>query len=95
MDTAHAQMEAILTACSRMSNSKTGALIVITGQQDLKVYEDTGEIIDAVLSTRLIENIFFKNSPLHDGAMIISGNRIVAAGAILPVSKNPNIPRHL
>jgi uncharacterized protein (TIGR00159 family) len=93
MDTAHAQMEAILTACSRMSNSKTGALIVITGQQDLKVYEDTGEIIDAVLSTRLIENIFFKNTPLHDGALIIKGSRITAAACILPVTKRIDLPK--
>jgi uncharacterized protein (TIGR00159 family) len=86
-------MDAILNACAHMSASKTGALIVITGQQDLKVYEDSGEIIDAVLSTRLIENIFFKNTPLHDGALIIKGSRITAAACILPVSKRVDLPK--
>jgi uncharacterized protein (TIGR00159 family) len=79
MHNSRAQMDAILNACAHMSASKTGALIVITGQQDLKVYEDSGEMIDAVLSTRLIENIFFKNTPLHDGAVIIRDCRIVSA----------------
>ena len=92
MHTSRAQMDAILNACSHMSATKTGALIVITGQQDLKVYEDSGEIIDAVLSTRLIENIFFKNTPLHDGAIVIDNNRIVAAKCILPVTQS-NVPK--
>ena len=93
MHTSRAQMDAILNACTHMSATKTGALIVITGQQDLKVYEDSGEIIDAVLSTRLIENIFFKNTPLHDGALIIKGSRITAAACILPVSKRVDLPK--
>ena len=93
MHTSRAQMDAILNACAHMSASKTGALIVITGQQDLKVYEDSGEMIDAVLSTRLIENIFFKNTPLHDGALIIKGSRITAAACILPVSKRVDLPQ--
>ena len=93
MHNSRAQMDAILNACTHMSTSKTGALIVITGQQDLKVYEDSGEIIDAVLSTRLIENIFFKNTPLHDGALIINGSRITAAACILPVSKRIDLPK--
>ena len=93
MHNSRAQMDAILSACAHMSASKTGALIVITGQQDLKVYEDTGEILDAVLSTRLIENIFFKNTPLHDGALIIKGSRITAAACILPVSKRVDMPK--
>ena len=93
MHNSRAQMDAILNACAHMSASKTGALIVITGQQDLKVYEDSGEMIDAVLSTRLIENIFFKNTPLHDGAFIIKGSRITAAACILPVSKRVDLPK--
>jgi uncharacterized protein (TIGR00159 family) len=93
MHNSRAQMDAILNACAHMSASKTGALIVITGQQDLKVYEDSGEMIDAVLSTRLIENIFFKNTPLHDGALIIKGSRITAAACILPVSKRVDLPK--
>ena len=85
----------LVLACRNMSRTKTGALIVIERDNSLKEYVDSGEQIRADINTRLIENIFFKNSPLHDGAMIIVGGKIVAAGAILPVSKNPNIPRHL
>ena len=85
----------LVLACRNMSRTKTGALIVIERDNSLKEYIDSGEQISADLNTRLIENIFFKNSPLHDGAMIIVDGKIVAAGAILPVSKNPNIPRHL
>lgn len=61
----------------------------------LAIYEQTGDIINADVNPRLIENIFFKNSPLHDGAMIISDNRIRAAGCILPVSHNLDIPKSL
>lgn len=85
----------VVLACRNMSRSKTGALIVIGRRNSLQEYVDTGDVIDADINTRLIENIFFKNSPLHDGAMVIVDGRIVAAGAILPVSKNPDIPRHL
>jgi len=81
----------IVQACMHMSEEKTGALIVITHQHELLDIIDTGEKIQALISDQLIENIFFKNSPLHDGAMIISNNKIVAAGCILPVSKNRNI----
>ena len=58
-------------------------------------YEKTGDIIDADINMRLIENIFFKNSPLHDGALIIAKGRMVSAGCILPVSHNMNIPKQL
>ena len=85
----------LVLACRNMSRTKTGALIVIERENLLSEYIESGEQLRADINTRLIENIFFKNSPLHDGAMIIANNRIVAAGAILPVSKNPNIPRHL
>src|SRR5690606_40334941 len=61
----------------------------------MRLYEKSREIINADVSSRLIENIFFKNSPLHDGAMIIVGKKIKAAGCILPISQNPNIPNHL
>ncbi|MBR5827658.1 MAG: diadenylate cyclase CdaA [Paludibacteraceae bacterium] len=87
------QANAIITACKNMSASKTGALIIIQQQQELTAYEETGEIIDAILSTRLIENIFFKNTPLHDGALIISNGRITSAGCILPVSKRTDLPK--
>lgn len=85
----------IVYACMSMSKSKTGALIVIAQQIPLENYEKTGDIIDANINNRLIENIFFKNSPLHDGAMIIENGRIAAAGCILPVSHDENIPRSL
>lgn len=85
----------IVYACMSMSKSKTGALIVIAQQMPLENYEKTGDIIDANINNRLIENIFFKNSPLHDGAMIIENGRIAAAGCILPVSHDDDIPRSL
>ncbi|MDE5900489.1 MAG: diadenylate cyclase CdaA [Muribaculaceae bacterium] len=85
----------IVYACMNMARSRTGALIVIEQVMNLDSYEKTGDMIDANINTRLIENIFFKNSPLHDGAMIIADNRIKAAGCILPVSHDSNIPRSL
>ena len=85
----------IVFACMNMAKEKVGALIVIQEDIQLGLYEQTGEIINADISTRLIENLFFTNSPLHDGAMIIVGKKIRAAGCILPVSQNPNIPKHL
>ena len=78
-----------------MSRSRVGALIVIERSIPLDDIVDTGDIIDARINQRLIENIFFKNSPLHDGAMILSKKRIKAAGCILPVSHNQDIPKHL
>lgn len=88
-------LTAIVLACMNMSKSNTGALIAIQGDIHLGLYEQTGEIVNAEISSRLIENIFFKNSPLHDGAMIVVGDKIKAAGCILPISQNPNIPTHL
>ena len=87
------QIAAVANACEHMSASKTGALIVITNQQELKTFADTGEIIDATLSMRLVENIFFKNTPLHDGALIIRNGRVWAAACILPVSKRTDLPK--
>ena len=88
-------LQPIVDACREMGEQKVGALIIIKQSNDLGIVEESGIAIDAKVSTALIENVFFKNAPLHDGAMIIVGGQIVAAGAILPVSKNPNIPRHL
>ena len=85
----------VVYACMNMSRTKTGALIVIRQSIPLDNYEKTGDIIDAEINSRLIENIFFKNSPLHDGAMIIDGNRIMSAGCILPVSHDTDIPRSM
>lgn len=85
----------IVYACMSMAKSKTGALIVIEQSIPLDNYEKTGDIIDASINARLIENIFFKNSPLHDGAMIVAKGRIVSAGCILPVSHDSDVPRSL
>src|SRR5690554_6534827 len=85
----------IVLACMNLAKTNTGALIAIQGDIHMGLYEQTGEIINADVSSRLIENVFFKNSPLHDGAMIIVGKKIKAAGCILPISQNPNIPTHL
>lgn len=85
----------VVRACMSMSAQKVGALIVYERYIGLGDIEKTGEIIDAEIKQRLIENIFFKNSPLHDGAMIISHHRIASAGCILPVSHDEDIPRNL
>lgn len=85
----------IVMSCMSMSKKKIGALIVIQRATPLDDIIATGEIIDASVSQRLIENLFFKNSPLHDGAMIIVNQRIRAAGCILPVSHNLDIPKEL
>ncbi len=85
-------IDAITRACRNMSERNTGALILITRKSSLDMYAETGDMIDAQLSSRLIENIFFKNSPLHDGAMIIENNRIKATRCTLPISENPHLP---
>lgn len=85
----------IVWACEQMSKNKVGALIIIENGMSLNDIAKSGEAIDAIISSQLIQNIFFKNSPLHDGAMIISRNRIEAAGCILPVSHDMNIPKEL
>lgn len=85
----------IVQACMSMAKSKTGALIVIENNTSLNNFIETGDRIDAQVNTRLIENIFFKNSPLHDGALIVVNNRLAAAACILPVSHNNDIPKSL
>ena len=85
----------VVRACMSMSAQKVGALIVYERYIGLGDIEKTGEMIDAEIRQRLIENIFFKNSPLHDGAMVISHHRIASAGCILPVSHDEDIPRNL
>lgn len=85
----------VVRSCMNLSKSKTGALIVVKQEMPLENYEKTGDIIDASINSRLIENIFFKNSPLHDGAMIIAEGRIKSVGCILPVSHDQSIPRSL
>lgn len=94
-DSRRQEIMSVVYACMSMSKSKTGALIVFQRKVPLADYEKTGDVIQADVNTRLIENIFFKNSPLHDGAMIIADNRIASVGCILPVSHDMNIPKNL
>lgn len=92
---AHSRIMAVVYACMSMSKSKTGALIVFQRKMPLTDYIKTGDPLDARINVRLIENIFFKNSPLHDGAMIVVRDRIMAAGCILPVSHDMDVPKEL
>ncbi len=85
----------IVMACMNMSKKKVGALIVIQRMTPLDDISATGERIDAAVNQRLIENIFFKNSPLHDGALVVVGQQLRAAGCILPVSHDLSIPKDL
>lgn len=85
-------LDELTHACKRMSEKKTGALIVLAKSSSLEFIIETGDRIDAIISRRLIENIFFKNAPLHDGAMVIAEDKIIAARCTLPISENPHIP---
>ncbi len=93
------EMDAMITqtvrACEIMSEEKVGALIVFAREQHLNEYYKTGTQIDALVSEQLLRNIFFHNSPLHDGAVIIKDGRIAFAGCVMPLSKNPNMPKEL
>ncbi len=85
----------IVLACRNLAKSSTGSLIVVTRTNNLDFYSHSGEHINSIINSRLIEAIFFKNSPLHDGALIISGRSLKAAACILPVSKNQSIPKRM
>lgn len=85
----------ISAAAGNMSLTKTGALMVIERETKLGEIAGTGTLLDAAISSQLVENVFFHNSPLHDGAMIIRKNRIVAAGCYLPLTENTSIAKHL
>jgi len=93
----HAQqrMEIIARAAEKMAVTHTGALMVLARDNKLPDFVNTGTELNAKLSDNLLRTIFFKNSPLHDGATIIDGDRVRAAGCILPVSGNKEIPAHL
>jgi uncharacterized protein (TIGR00159 family) len=84
----------VVKAAQALGGSNTGALIVFTKDADLRYYEASGDLINAVVSARLLIAIFNKYSPLHDGAVIIHDNKIVAARCILPVTDNANIAAH-
>lgn len=83
----HEQIDSIVDACVSMGKTKTGALIVIARTTELAEQIQTGQKINAKISSILLRNLFFKNAPLHDGAVIIKGNKIVAAGCILPLTQ--------
>ena len=84
--------EAIVQSCEYFSMTKTGALIVFAQNTELFNYAQTGVILRAKVTDELVENIFFKNTPLHDGALIINDNKLLAARCILPVSDRRDIP---
>lgn len=84
-------VDEICSACKNMAKEKTGALIIVERDTLLGDIAETGKIIKGEISSELIQNIFFHNAPLHDGALIIKDNQIYAAGCILPVSNDPNI----
>jgi len=85
-------IHAITKACIKMSESKTGALIVIKRNNSLEFVKDSGDAMKMEINQPIIESVFYKNSPLHDGAMIIEGNKITATRVILPVSNDRSIP---
>mgnify|MGYP002508623141 CR=1 FL=1 len=88
-------IDAIVKACVEMSKAKTGALIVIENNVPLGEYERTGITLDALVSSQLLLNIFEHNTPLHDGAIIVRGNKIVSATCYLPLSDNMNLSKDL
>lgn len=88
-------LDPYIQACQHMSQTKTGALIVFARQNDISDIVHTGQRIDAPVSAPLLEALFFKNSPLHDGAVIARGESILAARCILPVSSNLGIDPNL
>lgn len=85
-------LDELVSACLQLSEQRTGALIAVERESRLGFYRDTGTLINGELSARLLLSIFNRTSPLHDGAVIISGNRIAAAGCILPVTDRTSLP---
>ena len=86
---------AIAKACEDMAKNKTGSIMVITQMDDLAVFAETGVAMNAEISVPMIESIFYKNSPLHDGAVIIRDNKIISARCVLPVSNSDDFPGNL
>lgn len=84
--------ETILEACKKMSKTKTGVLIVIERTNNLDFLINTGDKMNAQINDALLQSVFYKNSPLHDGALIIRDNYIVATRAVLPISDSTKIP---
>ncbi len=94
-DAIEAAIQATVAACADMSHTKTGALIVFERRERLGEIVSTGTLVDAAPSAELLKNIFFKNSPLHDGAMVVREGRVFAAGCVLPLSASQNLSRDL
>ena len=88
-------VNATVQACEIMSRERVGVLLVFERETPLDEYFKTGTIVDAQLSEQLLRNLFFKNSPLHDGAVIVRGGRVAAAGCVMPLSDNPHLPGDL
>jgi diadenylate cyclase len=86
-------VDEIARAATRLARERVGALIVIERETGLKNFIDTGSKLDSRVKAELIYSIFLTNSPIHDGAVIITGGRIAAAGCFLPLSKDPNIDK--
>ncbi len=93
--TTNLHIKEIIRACDNLARSKTGALIIIPYRSELKDIVRSGEKINARISSALIETIFFKNTPLHDGALVVIGNRIAAARCILPITDRHDIDPNL
>ncbi|MCD8355758.1 MAG: diadenylate cyclase CdaA [Clostridia bacterium] len=85
----------IVHACSEMSWSRTGALIIFERKENLNDIIKTGTVVNADVKDELVRNIFYEGAPLHDGAMIVRGGRVYAAGCVLPLSPNPNLAKEL
>lgn len=94
-NTVEVNVNDIVDACTQMASTMTGAIIIVTKENSLSSYIDTGELIQAKTSSSLLQNIFFKNSPMHDGAVIITGDKVMAARCVLPVTENESFPTHL
>ncbi len=86
------RIKPIIDACKSLKQTRTGALIVFAKFYDEQFYQNSCEVIDGKISKRLLESIFQKTSPLHDGAVVISGNKIKSASCILPLTENTNLP---
>ena len=85
-------VDEIILACENMSKKKTGALIVLAQKSELETVIESGDLIQGEVSHRLLETIFFKNTPLHDGAVVIKNRRVVAARCELPTTENVYLP---
>ena len=91
LDRDSTNISALISACKNMSKSKTGALMIIERNNRLNFLEDTGDEMNIMVTQPIIESIFFKNSPLHDGAIIISNNNIKSTRVVLPISNETKI----